>query len=77
MNNCNHMTWVYPQDEQDDYTGEWYRPEPYQQSTQEDLDVGRFKCSRCGEIGYYTGLWKRYFEEGIPCPGSERYEGNK
>jgi hypothetical protein len=42
------------------------------QSTNEDLDTGRFRCTQCGEIGYYTGLWKRFFEEGIPCAGSER-----
>jgi hypothetical protein len=37
----------------------------------EDLDIGRWRCSACGEIGYYTGLWKRFYEEGIPCPGSD------
>ncbi len=40
-------------------------------STYVDLDIGRFKCSQCGEIGYYTGHWKKFFEEGIPCPGSD------
>jgi len=37
----------------------------------EDIDVGRFRCTRCGLVMYYTGQWKRYFEEGIPCAGSD------
>ena len=41
------------------------------QCADQDLDIGRFKCSLCGRIGYYTGQWKRYFEEGVPCVGSE------
>ena len=41
------------------------------QPTYEDIDIGRFRCTQCGHIGYYTGQWRRYFEEGAPCPGSE------
>ena len=44
------------------------------ESTQEDLDIGRFNCTQCGEVGYYTGQWKRFFEEGIPCAGSDRID---
>ena len=39
--------------------------------TYEDLDVGRFRCTQCGEVFYYTGSWRRYHEEGIPCSGSD------
>lgn len=42
------------------------------ESTQEDLDTGRFRCSLCGEVGYYTGQWKAFFESGTPCAGSDR-----
>ncbi|MGA0610053.1 hypothetical protein [Caldimonas sp. KR1-144] len=42
------------------------------ESAYEDLDTGRFRCTLCDEVGYYTGLWKRFFEEGVPCPGSDR-----
>jgi hypothetical protein len=41
------------------------------ESTMLDLDIGRFRCSLCGDIGYYTGLWRNFYEKGIPCPGSE------
>ncbi len=37
-----------------------------------DIDVGRFKCTHCGEVMYYTGLWRDFWEKGIPCPGSDR-----
>jgi len=43
-------------------------------STQEDLDIGRFQCTQCGEVGYYTGRWKKFFEEGVPCLGSDRLQ---
>jgi hypothetical protein len=42
------------------------------ESTTEDIDVGRFRCTQCGEIGYYTGLWRDFWEKGIPCAGSDR-----
>lgn len=32
------------------------------QSTNEDLDIGRFRCPQCGVIGYYTGTWKAIHE---------------
>lgn len=35
--------------------------------------VGQWVCTQCGFVQYPTGLWKRFFEEGIPCPGSERH----
>lgn len=39
--------------------------------TYRDLDVGRFECTQCREVFYYTGHWRNYHEHGIPCPGSE------
>lgn len=29
---------------------------------QDDIDLHRFKCSRCGEIGYYSGAARRIYE---------------
>lgn len=59
-----------------DYTGEVVDGRWYEQGTYEDISVGAFKCTQCGEIGYYTGLWKNYYENGIPCPGSKNVERN-
>ncbi len=54
------------------YTGEvyyeWQNGE--ERSTTEELQWGRFRCTQCGHVMYYTGLWKKYWEEGIPCAGS-------
>lgn len=69
---CDHEKWVYPTEPvRNDFTGEYETPDPYKVSTQEDVDVGRFRCTQCGLVGYYTGLWKAYYEHGIPCPGSQ------
>lgn len=46
----------------------------YERGTYEDIDIGRFKCTQCGEVGYYTGHWRDFFEKGIPCFGSDRVE---
>ena len=69
---CTHQKWVYPEPYEDDWTGEVIYPQAYTVSTTEDIDIGRYKCTQCGEVFYYTGLWRRYFEEGVPCPGVER-----
>lgn len=65
-----HWEWV---DEYDDYTGQTGQRmcRVGGESTDEDLDIGRFRCTQCGRIGYYTGQWKRFYEEGIPCVGSD------
>lgn len=34
-------------------------------SAQEDIDLHRFKCKRCGEIGYYSGAARAYHEDGV------------
>lgn len=44
------------------------------ESTDIAAGIGRFRCTQCGRIGYYTGLWRDYYEKGIPCPGSDLAE---
>ena len=36
-----------------------------------DLDTGRYQCTRCKKVMYYTGLWRDFYEKGIPCSGSD------
>lgn len=66
MTTCTHTreraTWV-PEEEH------FYGVEPghwvYETvSTTEDIDTGRFRCTQCGEVMYYTGLWRQHWEGG-------------
>lgn len=54
-----------------DWTGDPLPDVWEEYSTFEDTGIGSFRCTQCGEVGYYTGHWKRYHEDGIPCFGSE------
>lgn len=69
---CTHKTgrWVWCEPDG------WEHEEPYQVWEEQwafvDISIGAFKCTRCGEVGYYTGHWRKYHEEGVPCPGSDR-----
>lgn len=76
MNKCTHwertecFELVY-----DDYTGEsehqWVTRE---ECLQVDIDIHRFKCTACGEIGYYSGAARRFYEEGERSPGIKGLE---
>lgn len=34
------------------------------EGTYEDIDTGRFKCTQCNKVFYYTGLWREHWEGG-------------
>jgi hypothetical protein len=69
---CTHTRWQSQPDYYDDYN-DLYVPQPsIEVSTTEDIDIGRFRCTQCGHVMYYTGRWRDFFEKGKPCPGSER-----
>jgi hypothetical protein len=34
------------------------------ESAQVDIDLHRYRCSLCGEVGYYSGLARDYYESG-------------
>lgn len=63
---CDHKVWVDPERivEIDSWTGEqeYVWSEGYWESAEEDIDTHRFKCTLCGEIGYYSGAAKDHFE---------------
>lgn len=57
---------------ENDWTGEIeYNWETEIEYTCVDIGIGAFKCTRCGEVGYYTGSWKNYYENDVPCAASE------
>lgn len=41
--------------------GHW---EYYTDSTIEDIDLHRYRCTQCGEVMYYSGRAKEHYEEG-------------
>lgn len=41
--------------------GEW---EYTTESTTVDIDLHRYKCTRCGEIMYYSSRARQHYEEG-------------
>ena len=70
---CNHQRdtsrWV----EDDDWypshggsTGYW---EYDSVSTTVDLDTHRYKCTQCGEVMYYSGAAREYYETGVDRKG--------
>lgn len=51
-----------------DWDGEeysqWEYPNGETQSTLEDIDTHRYKCTQCGEIFYYSQRAKQWYENG-------------
>lgn len=68
---CTHIKYVRVPGEICRYTDEQLPDTVEEVRTTEDLDTGRFRCTQCGKVMYYTGLWRNFYERGIPCPGSE------
>ncbi len=38
------------------------------EDTFKDIDLHRYKCTQCGEIGYYSGAAENYYTKGIKNP---------
>ena len=59
----------------DDWTGEKvYSYEYEERYTYEDIDLHRYRCTQCGEIGYYSGRARDYYEKGIKSKGIKGLE---
>ncbi len=71
---CNHQRetsrWVGGDNWYDDgssmHTGHW---EYDSVSTTVDLDLHRYKCTQCGEIMYYSGAAREYYQTGVDRKG--------
>jgi extradiol dioxygenase family protein len=63
---CNHTRetsrWVTLDYFGEEIDGEW---EYTTESTTVDIDLHRYKCTQCGEIMYYSGRARDYYEKGI------------
>ena len=71
---CDHTRTVWVDQGIDEWTGEKLPAIREEQSTLVDIDIGRMRCSICGEVKYYTGLWQQFWEK-QPHP-TEKEETN-
>ncbi len=69
MSNCTHTQakriWVddeWDEDEEPTISGHW---EHDVVGTAVHLDLHRYKCNQCGEIMYYSGAARDYYENNI------------
>lgn len=54
----------------DDWSGETsYEWEDHHTSYLVDIDTHRYKCTHCGEVMYYSGAAKEYYETGVDRKG--------
>ncbi len=69
-NSCKHQKLIekripfyndFTGDESIDVIWEW-------EDTFKDIDLHRYKCTQCGEIGYYSGAAKDYYTKGTENP---------
>jgi hypothetical protein len=76
VNNCDHhASYGYYAETVNDWTGELEREwKTEERCLQVDLDLHRFQCTRCKEIGYYSGAARAYYEEGKRAPGVQGLE---
>jgi hypothetical protein len=64
-NKCNHQRSVSIW--HDEFENDWGYTEPGHWEyttvqTTEDIDIGRYRCTQCGEVMYYTGTWRKHWE---------------
>lgn len=48
--------------------------ETFEESTEEDIDLHRYKCTLCGKIGYYSNAAANFYKKGITSPGIKGLE---
>lgn len=61
---CDCKVWTTEQVE-DPWTGEWTTESEWEDAPMVDIDLHRYKCTKCGNIGYYSSAAREYHEEGI------------
>lgn len=59
---CSHtkLVWVTPVQDPFDPDHEMEAGHWSSEGTFEDIDTGRFRCTQCREVFYYTGHWQEF-----------------
>ena len=57
----------------DEYENDWGHVVPghrryFTDQTYEDIDLHRYRCTQCGEVFYYSGRARDFYEQGIKSP---------
>lgn len=67
---CTHTKWENRSTEYEHpWTGEIITEnDQVEVSTCEDVDLHRYACTKCGEMFYYSGAARRFYEDGIKSP---------
>jgi hypothetical protein len=67
---CNHERtterWVTQDYFGEEIDGEWQYDTV---STTVDIDLHRYKCTQCGQVMYYSGAAREYYETGVDRKG--------
>ena len=63
---CSHSENIPVNRIRENYYGEDEHYVDYEErSTYVDIDLHRYKCTKCGEVGYYSGAAVDYYTKGI------------
>ena len=71
---CEHSIQVKQPDFRCEFTGEMEAGQWYPESTYVNVATGVDRCKICGHLQYYTGAWRRYYEENVQCFGGKAEE---
>jgi hypothetical protein len=73
MTRCAHITVVRVDGGRHPITDEELQDEWVKIFTFLDYGMGRFRCTQCGEINYYTSAWRDFYERGTWCSGADHF----
>lgn len=62
---CTHTSFRMAKGAYNDWDDSYESDYVEEYSTTEDLDLHRYRCTRCKEVMYYSGRARDYYEKGI------------
>lgn len=72
---CDHLESRYEEIKWVDWGGEEQVDGEWKQyPSVEDVDLHRYRCTKCGQVFYYSSRARQHFEEGVSFPGIQGLE---